>query len=129
MFSSMNVNQPVSKEIDFFSSNEPAKEPTPVTSSISSGFDLNFSANPQNFTTGVSYEHSNISAKSFATSSPGSKPAQVDYFNMAAQEGNAFSKKENPSTIKSTNPINQSNLTDISLNDFMNEKKSTQPEF
>lgn len=48
---------------------------------------------------------------------------------MGAQESKAFGKKENPSNVEQPSSTDKSKLTDISVNDFMNQKKAAQLQF
>ena len=152
MFSTMNVTsqpQPVNNNsMDFFAE-EPKKEvvpPAPVVPANSAiNFDLNMSGSntsANNFATGFGLESSNVSAKAFATSAPGGKPLEVDFFNLPPkQEGPpaAFAKKpaEQPATTSQMENIFSGSseksvgkvadpLTDMSANDFMSSKPKEQ---
>ena len=142
MFSTMNVNQPAPQQapssVDFFAE-EPKKEVPPPQSAIN--FDLNLTGStnppPSNFSTGLGLLSSNTNAKAFATSSPGNKPLEVDFFNLPPkQDANAsmFSKKpaeqptsqmENIFSGQPEKPVQSqvsSPLTDLNVNDFMATK-------
>ena len=95
MFSTVNVSsQPVNNSVDMFASEPKKEEPSTI-----SAFDFSMSssnANANNFATGVNFEASEISSKQFATSSPGNKPLEVDFFNLPPKQESgiaAFAKK------------------------------------
>ena len=146
MFSTLNTSQPPPQQqpasMDFFA-DQPKKEvPPPAPVSNPSNFDLNLlGSNPpqSNFATGFGLESSNVNAKAFATSAPGGKPLEMDFFNQPPKENvnmTAFSKKpaEQTNSAQMENLFSgqtsekpaethvNSPLTDMSLNDFMANK-------
>jgi hypothetical protein len=116
LFSTMKVNnQPPSNNHDFFS-DEPKPEVsspskiTPSNTTSAPSFDFSLSGPSQgNFATGFGFEPSAPSSKAFATSAPGSKPLEIDFFNLPSKEepsNSAFSKKpsgEQPSPTQMEN--------------------------
>lgn len=89
LFSTMNVGQQPSSQMDFFASEEPKKEESSVgsvTSASSSNAQI-YNVNHNNFATGVGLGNNATSGISFATSAPGS--GGFDF--------SAFSKKQPPS--------------------------------
>lgn len=114
MFSTMNVNQaqpqPASSSMDFFAEEPKKDSPAPVNPPNSAVvFDLNMSSSStsqNNFATGFGLPSSNVDAKAFATSAPGNKPLEVDFFNLPPKQEvttSAFSKKPEPSSLQMEN--------------------------